>query len=140
MKSRPRRHKPSDTPVSREFNGGRLVFGKTAGRTNRALSWLMLAGLVASVGLMVAGAVLAGVGRGGIVARESFLEDLPGALASLEPWGLFILGLLVLLATPIFRVVATFLLFLRRRVWWSCTVSAIVLCIIALSVVLGLRG
>ena len=112
----------------------------TTGRSDRVVSWLLLAGLVISVGLMVTGVVFAATGTRQPIARESFLAGLPQALISHEPWGFFILGLLVLLATPVVWVAATLPLFARRRAWWFCGTGAIVLAIIALSIVLGLRG
>lgn len=46
-------------------------------------------------------------------------------------------GLVVLLLTPIFRVVATFLAYVWAKDWVYVTVSAIVLFILALGAVLG---
>ena len=74
------------------------------------------------------------------VERASSLSDLPGALASLQPWGLIILGLLVLMATPVARVVALLALFAWRRSWRFSAICVFVLAVLALSVFLGLRG
>lgn len=106
----------------------------------RALSWLLLAGLLGAVLLMLTGAVLAAAGVGGAVSRESSLSDLPGSLASFEPWGFFILGLLVLLATPVARVAGLLGVFAWRRSWRFCGVSLFVLAMLALGLILGLRG
>ena len=108
-------------------------------RAGRLLSRLLLAGLLLAVLLMVAGAVLAAAGSSP-VERASSLSDLPGALASLQPWGLIILGLLVLMAPPVARVVALLALFAWRRSWRFSAICVFVLAVLALSVFLGLRG
>ena len=120
-------HGATDAPAVMDVRAGRL------------LSRLLLAGLLLAVLLMVAGAVLAAAGNGP-VERASSLSDLPGALASLQPWGLIILGLLVLMATPVARVVALLALFAWRRSWRFSAICVFVLAVLALSVFLGLHG
>ncbi|MBN1630979.1 MAG: DUF1634 domain-containing protein [Thermoleophilia bacterium] len=116
------------------------IRGATDIRAGRFLSWLLLVGLLIAVLLMVAGAVLAATGANGPMVRETSLADLPHALASLQPLGFIILGLVVLLATPVARVVALLLMFARQRSWWFCGICSVVLAVLALSVFLGLRG
>jgi len=107
---------------------------------SRQVSWLLLSGLVLAIGLMVAGAVLAVVGTGGPVARQSSVSGLPGALAGLEPGGFFDLGLLVLLATPIARVVALLVGFSWRKAWLFSGIGLVVLVVLALSAFLGMQA
>ncbi len=107
---------------------------------DRVLSRLLMAGLMLAVVILVAGAGLAVAGVGGEVTRGSSLSALPRALAAGEPWGFFILGLLVLVATPIARVFFLLMWFARRRSWCFFGISAIVLVVLGLSVVLGLRA
>lgn len=114
--------------------------GVTDPRADRFLSRLLLVGLAVAVVLMVIGAALAAAGADGPVSRASSLADLPHALNSLQPWGFIILGLLVLLATPIARVLALLTLFAWRGSWRFCGVCLVVLAILALSIVLGLHG
>lgn len=109
-------------------------------RMARPLSRLLLAGLSLAIVLMVAGAILAAVGTGTAVPRQSSLSGLPGALARLEPGAFFVLGLLMLLATPVARVIALLAEFGRRRVWLFSGMSLVVLALLALSVFLGLRA
>jgi uncharacterized membrane protein len=134
MKSRPPEPRGAVAP------GTTGTPGATGVRTDRALSRILLAGLLLAVLLMVIGAVLAAAGVNGPVSRQSVLADLPHALASLEPWGFFILGLLVLLATPIARVAALLVAFAWHRSWRFCGICLVVLAILALSIYLGLRG
>jgi uncharacterized membrane protein len=113
---------------------------RTEARLARPLSRLLLAGLSLAIALMLAGAILAVVGTGTPVARESSISGLPAALAGLEPGGFFDLGLLVLLATPVARVVALLVGFARYRMWLFSGVSLVVLALLALSAFLGLRA
>lgn len=107
---------------------------------DRVLSRLLAVGLVLAVLLLVTGAVLAAAGVGDSVGRDSSMSALPGALVAGEPWGFFILGVLILLATPVARVVVLMLWFARRGSWWFFGISAVVLLVLTLSVLLGLRA
>jgi uncharacterized membrane protein len=102
-------------------------------RLDHTAAWLLLAGLVLAVLLMLTGAVLAAAGTGAPVPHESSISDLPRALAGLEPAGFFDLGLLVLLVTPVVRVVAYLIGFVRSRAWLFSGISVIVLVILALT-------
>jgi uncharacterized membrane protein len=131
---------PPDTESAADAHGAIDSPDASDARAGRFLSRLLLVGLLLAVLLMVAGAVLAAAGVNGPMARASSLADLPHALASLQPWSLIILGLLVLLATPAARVVALLTLFAWRRSWRFCGLCLVVLAVLALSVFLGLRG
>lgn len=109
-------------------------------RLSRRLSRLLLAGLSLGIVLMLTGAVLAGVDGGAPVARESSVSGLLSALAGREPGGFFDLGLLVLLATPIARVAALLVSFVRQKAWLFSAVGLFVLVALALSALLGLTA
>lgn len=104
------------------------------------VSRVLAVGLAASMVLLITGAIMALAGRGPSVAAETSITDIPRALGALEPGGFLNLGLLVLLATPVARVVALVVGFAHRRSWVFCGVSALVLALLALSAYLGLRG
>jgi uncharacterized membrane protein len=72
--------------------------------------------------------------------HEASIADMPRALAAIEPGGFFELGLLVLVATPVARVVALGVGFARRREWLFVSFSAVVLTVLVLGAILGLRG
>lgn len=129
-----------DTEGTTEARSAIEARGATDIRTGRFLSRLLLAGLLIAVLLMLAGAVLAATGANGPMAQAVSLADLPHALASLQPLGFIILGLVVLMATPIARVMALLALFAWRRSWWFCAICVLVLAVLALSVFLGLHG
>lgn len=109
-------------------------------RLDRMVSRVLAVGLVLAVALMVTGAVLALVGQGPSPPSELSVSDLPRALAAVEPEGFLTLGLLVLLATPIARVLALVVGFARAKSRIFCYMSAIVLVVLALSAYLGLVG
>lgn len=104
----------------------------------RALSRLLLVGLLLAIGLMITGAILAAIQGSGSVRHSTSLDDLPGLLADGDPTGFLDLGLLVLLATPAARVIALLVAFIRRREWLFAGISAVVVTVLALSAVLGL--
>jgi uncharacterized membrane protein len=104
------------------------------------VSHVLATGLVLSVALLLTGAIMVLAGRGPVVAGATSLRDLPRALAALEPGGFLNLGLVVLLATPVARVVALVVSYARRKAWLFCGISLFVLALLALSAYLGLRG
>lgn len=107
-------------------------------RVARAVSRLLLTGLVVAIALMLVGAVLAAVRGAGSVEGLSSITRLPHLLASLDATGFIDLGLLVLLATPFARVVALLVVFAGRRQWLFAGVSFAVMAILAFSAYLGL--
>jgi uncharacterized membrane protein len=114
--------------------------GDEMGGLSLTVSRILAIGLAAAVVLLLTGVVLALVGRGPSLSSATTLTDIPRALAALEPGGFLELGLLVLLATPVARVVALAVGFARRRSWGFCGMSLFVLAILGLSVYLGLSG
>jgi len=119
--------------------GGEAAGGGSMG-LNRTISVVLVAGLVVSILLMLAGAGLALAGRGPSPPTATSVTDIPRALAGLEPGGFLDLGLLVLLATPVARVIALAVGFGRRKAWVFCGISVLVFALLALSAYLGLSG
>jgi uncharacterized membrane protein len=107
---------------------------------NVAIANLLRIGLLVAVFLLLVGVVLAALGSGTPVPRQTSIGDIPRALRHLEAGGFFSIGLLVLLITPAARVVALFVAYIRERAWLFAGFSLLVLVVLALSGVLGLRG
>ena len=107
-------------------------------RVARAVSRLLLTGLLIAIALMLVGVILAAARGAGSVEGLSSITRLPHLLASLDATGFIDLGLLVLLATPAARVVALLIVFAARRQWLFAAVSLAVIVILALSAFLGL--
>jgi uncharacterized membrane protein len=125
--------RPAAPPASGEGSQKQLEL-------NRTIARVLAVGLFSAVALLLAGAILALAGRGPSPAHEVSIVDVPRAIAALEPSGFLHLGLLVLLATPVARVVALGVGFGRRGSWVFCGLSVFVLAVLALSAYLGLRG
>lgn len=107
-------------------------------RLNRAISRVLIVGLLSAVTLLVIGAVLTLARPGVAVPHATSVKDIPGALTALQPGGFFELGLLVLLATPFARVVALGIAFARRRWWLFASISAVVASLLIVGAALGL--
>jgi uncharacterized membrane protein len=114
--------------------------GEGPDKLNLTVSRVLAGGLAAAIVLLLTGAVLAIAGRGPSVPSATSVSDMPRALEALEPGGFLDLGLLVLLATPVARVIALAFGFARRRAWAFCGISVFVLAVLALSAYLGLRS
>jgi uncharacterized membrane protein len=88
--------------------------------------------------------ILIGLGLD-LVDRRQLPTNVPGfqealrRMAALRPSGFLTLGLLVLVATPILRVIGSTLAFLYERDWRYAAITFFVLVIVSLSLLLG-RG
>ena len=85
---------------------------------------LVLARLL-RIGSMIAAALLAAGIVGMVLGRTVFAPRLIGA------------GLMVLLATPVMRVLAAAIIFVRQKDWKFALFSLVVLCCIAAGILLG---
>jgi uncharacterized membrane protein len=107
-------------------------------RLNSTISRVLVIGLLAAVGLLVIGVILALARPGVDPVHVTSIKDLPKQLAAGEPGGFFQLGLLVLLLTPFARVVALGIAFAGRRQWLFTGISALVAALLIVGAVLGL--
>lgn len=106
---------------------------------HRAVSGVLLAGLVVAAGLMLNGLGLAALrGAGGAHVAQP-LGVIPRGLAAGEPGAFLSAGVLALLVTPALRVVLLCAAYVRQGRWLFAGLSLCVLAVMALSVVLGLR-
>ena len=109
-------------------------------RFNVNISRILATGLVLAIGLLLAGVVLTLARPEVEVGHTSFVKGMPAAIVALEPDGFFQAGLLVLLATPVVRVIALLYGYGRRRQWLFAGMSLLVLAVLVLSAFLGLSG
>jgi len=117
-----------------------VTTGDGGGRPLEAqIGRLLTIGTYASVGLMAVGVVLMALsGRSPLdVAPALDLGRLPADLAAFRPAGFLWLGLLLVLATPSARVVASLVGYLRAGEREMAVVSALILLVIALGVAAG---
>ena len=110
----------------------------------RTIARLLTVGTYVAIALLVLGvALLLGAGIGPLSGGPAFdLGRLPGDLVGLRPEGFLWLGLLVVVATPSARVLASLIGYARRGERSMAGVAALILVVIAVSVALakGLEG
>jgi uncharacterized membrane protein len=107
---------------------------------NQRISKVLTAGLLVSVALLLVGVVLTLARPEVSVGHGTAVGHIPANLAHLRPGGFFDLGLLVLLGTPVARVIAVLAGFIQRRMWLFALCSLIVLVVLGLSVYIGLEA
>ena len=108
-------------------------------KLNLTVAGILAVGLLLAAGLLIAGAVLALTGHGPYSEVGLSIRDISRAIRALEPSGFFYLGLIVLLATPVSRVVVLATVFAWRKSWTFCALGLLVLVVLVLSVLLGLE-
>ncbi len=107
---------------------------------NLTISRVLVAGLILALALLLVGVFMILAGGDATSGGVASISDMPRAIAALDPNGFFYLGLLVLLLTPVCRVIALVVAFARRRAWLFCSFSVFVLAVLGLSAYLGLGG
>lgn len=93
-------------------------------------------GMVISLVLMLTGLTI-GLVTGGQDASVVPLEDIPAGLMHLRATAFLTLGIVLLIATPLARVVGSMCVFIRERDGKFVLVSMVVLLSVALAVLLG---
>lgn len=98
---------------------------------------MLVIGLILSTALMLVGLALdLTLGREVPTAVPDF-GDIFNRVIALRPSGFLALGLLVLIATPILRVVGSIFAFLYERDWRYTGITLLVLGIVMVSLVMG---
>ena len=102
----------------------------------RSIARLLTGGTYAAIALLAGGFLLMLVnGVGPLSGGPPFgLRALPGDVIALRPTGLLWLGLIVVLATPASRVVASLVGYRRRGEWPMALIAILILLVILLSV------
>jgi uncharacterized membrane protein len=127
--------------AGREKEAGREALVRQA---ELIISHVLRGGVLLSATIILAGVVLfyartlAAGGRSTDV--SAFPHTLPSVgqgLAHADPLAMIVLGLLVLLATPVVRVAVSIVAFLLERDWRYVVITSLVLLILLLSFVLG---
>ncbi len=104
---------------------------------NDAVHRILVIGLVISTGLLLTGIFLDLVLGRSLPTATLAPGQVVGALLSLRPSGFLSLGLLVLLVTPIVRVIGSVIVFIWERDWRFALVTSVVLAIMIVSVIVG---
>ena len=115
-------------------------------RMDLLISYVLRGGVLLSAGLLILGALLyaiAALRNGSPAFPSTYPHSLGGVLAGLahgDPLAILSLGLLVLLLTPVARVLVSILAFARERDWLYVAITALVLLILVVSFLLGAGG
>ena len=106
---------------------------------NEVVHGVLIIGLIISTALMLAGIGLALFYQRDLPTVVPDIGDVVGRVLAVRPSGFLALGLLVLIATPILRVVGSIGAFVYERDWRFAGVTALVLVVLIVSLLLG-RG
>ncbi len=108
--------------------------------TRRVVGGVLAAGVWGSVALMLAGAVVASISPSSAPVPATVKGLLRGAASGHGP-AIMQLGVALLIATPVLRVLASVLSFARQRDWTYVAITTTVLALLALGILLpGLLG
>jgi uncharacterized membrane protein len=100
---------------------------------------LLIVGLAISVALMLVGLFLDLILRRVIPTTIPNPREVFSRVISIRPSGFLSLGLLVLIATPVVRVVGSFIAFVYERDWRYAGITFVVMVVVLLSILIG-RG
>lgn len=106
-------------------------------RFDESLHKLLLIGLYLSVALILFGLGLALFTHQNVPEAVFPLQSLFTGLLSLNAGSYLSLGLLVLIATPIIRVITSFISFLVEKDWRFAAITLVVLTTVLVSILLG---
>jgi uncharacterized membrane protein len=104
---------------------------------NQVVHQMLVVGLAISTALMLMGVALDLVLRRDPPTSVPGFGDVFNRVVALRPSGFLDLGLLMLIATPILRVIGSIIAFLYERDWRYVAITCLVLGIVMLSLVLG---
>jgi uncharacterized membrane protein len=107
---------------------------------DQVIHQLLVIGLAISVIFMLLGLFLDLTMHRVIPTAIPQISEIFSRALALRPSGFLSLGLLVLMATPIVRVIGSFIAFIYERDWRYAGITFLVLIIVTLSVVLGKGG
>ena len=104
---------------------------------NEVVHRMLIIGLLISTALILVGLVLDIALKREVPTVVPDVYDVFVRVTALRPSGFLALGLLVLIATPIFRVIASIFVFIYERDWRFVVITFIVFLIVMISVVFG---
>jgi uncharacterized membrane protein len=104
---------------------------------NAVVHGVLMVGLAISTALMVAGIGLDLFLQRDLPTAVPDLGDVLSRVGALRPSGFLALGLLVLIATPILRVLGSIVAFLYERDWRYAGITTLVLLVLVVSMLLG---
>jgi uncharacterized membrane protein len=106
---------------------------------DQTIHGLLIVGLAISVTLMLVGLFLDLIFRRVIPTTITNPREVFSRVISIRPSGFLSLGLLVLIATPVVRVIGSFIAFVYERDWRYAGITFVVMVVVLLSILIG-RG
>lgn len=119
---------------------------KTSARQDISMliGWVLQGGVIISSAIILLGVLLLLLSPGGLaVQAQTFphtLNQIWNSTLALQPQGIIVLGLLLLIATPVIRVIVSVIAFAVERDRQFIAISFLVLAILCLSFLLGKGG
>jgi uncharacterized membrane protein len=106
---------------------------------NYVVHQMLIIGLISSTTLMLIGLALDVFFQRVPPTTLPDLGDVVARVLTLHPSGFFAAGLIVLIATPVLRVLGSIIAFLYERDWLFVGITTLVFCVVVISAILG-RG
>lgn len=104
---------------------------------NRVVHYLLIIGLVVSVVFILTGLVIALANQQPVPHSMVPLGEIVSQMVRFEAAGFITLGLLVLIATPVMRVILSAVTFIVEKDWRFTGITLIVLATVLVSIILG---
>ena len=106
---------------------------------NEVVHRMLILGLVLSTVCIFTGLGLSGISHHPLPSKVSGLRQVLDGLKKASPPSFLDLGILLLIATPVLRVVGSLVEFAQKRDWRYICVTSVVLIVLAISVAVGSR-
>ncbi|MFN8471522.1 MAG: DUF1634 domain-containing protein [Anaerolineae bacterium] len=107
---------------------------------NEAVHKILIIGLTASTILLLVGVLLGVIEQRPMPNTTLAVGDVVQRLVGMRPSGFLNLGLLVLIVTPVMRVIGSVFVFLFERDWRYAAITGLVLVIMLISLLSGRAG
>jgi len=98
---------------------------------------ILLAGILCAIIFLIVGLILLSSTPGVDITEELSLEALIEEISSMSPKGILGIGILLIIATPLIRILTTTIVFLKERDRFLVIISLIVMGIITLGFIQG---
>ena len=106
---------------------------------NDVVHRMLIVGLLISTAIMFLGLILSAISGHHLPTRVWRFREMLNGLKKGSPESILSLGILLLIATPVFRVLGSLIEFLIKRDWRFAVITFSVLTILAISVLFGSR-
>jgi uncharacterized membrane protein len=116
----------------------RSAVGAEFADLNRGIAHVLRGGVLLSVGVLLAGLVIAAIEGSGFPSQVLEPGQLLGPLVRFRPQALLSLGVLILVLTPVVRVALSLVGFLKERDGTYVAITAIVLLNLAAAFLIGI--